>query len=113
MNMFGFDKIKNLARDNLNKVVKSDFNTQRKSSDASDESYEEILLTENKKLKELIKGMLAEKDNQTEVAKNSQTQLRDAQDQVEDLKLRCLELASQKQILQMSQNFNGKFLYTK
>ena len=103
--MFGFDKIKKLAKDNINRVVKSEFKFQRKDSDQSDEDYEEILINENQKLKELVKQLMHQKEADANKIKAKDKEYSKAKDDIEDLRLKVLELASQKQILHMKHNF--------
>lgn len=48
MNMFGFEKIKEIARTNINRVVNTEFVTKKQDSEEEEESLEEVLIEENK-----------------------------------------------------------------
>lgn len=56
MSMFGFDKIKAIAKDNLKRVVKTDFGLSRtpaeQKDDNSQDAYSELLVNQNHQSKE-------------------------------------------------------------
>lgn len=112
MNMFGFDKIKKLATDNIQRVVNTDFHaTHSESEPDEEEDFEDVLLQENKKLKVLVNSLLQEKESISSELEVKSKELRQSEDDKEDLKVKSLMLASQKQMLQMQYKYSGKYSF--
>ena len=115
--MFGFDKIKDLAKKGVNKVANANFKIRKTESDSEEDpdtldieeyspgskhpDFEHEIIQENKKLKSLVSILMKEKDQITTELGESTKIVRKLEDKNEDLKVKSLALASQKQILQM------------
>ena len=112
MNMFGFDKFKEIAAKSVKRVVNTDFKLKKEESEPEEEEdFEQVLIQENKKLKAMVSSLLQEKEHISKELVDSTKALRKAEDENEDLRVKSLALASQKQILQMKYRFSGKLLH--
>ena len=74
-----------------------------------EEDFESVLIQENKKLKILVASLLQEKEETESKLTSANQETQKLKEDNEDLKVKSLALASQKQMLQMKYKFNGKF----
>ena len=104
--MFGYEKIKEFARNNINRVVNTEF-TSKQEDIEQDESLEEVLIEENKKLKSIIASLMEEKkQHEGEMEKKAQA-LRRSKDEIEDLKLKSMNLIISNQLLNADKEGKG------